>query len=97
MSGYFCDQCGDATQYQTFSGGAEYYCATCDDVFPYRADAANLPRAALLRTPEGREQLRELQAAELDRRSGNPLVSADEARREQNAWLSESEEEDHAT
>lgn len=69
MTDYLCDYCGGPTDYAAFSGGTEYRCLSeeCGNQQRYREDAdpATLPRAVLLRTPEGRERLREDMRAEI--------------------------------
>lgn len=63
-----CSICGGATVYQAFSGGREWYCAACDTTGEYPDDAPGLPRAALLRTPEGVIALRAQMDQDLARR-----------------------------
>lgn len=67
--GHRCPDCGHATVYQVFSGGREFFCPACKCQGTYPADAPQ-PRATLLRTEEGRQQLK----AELQRdvRRGRP-------------------------
>jgi hypothetical protein len=75
--GHRCPDCGHATEYQVFSGGREFYCRGCKLQGTYPADAPK-PRAALLQTAEGRDELRDELKAELARRRR----AAPKARRE---------------
>ena len=64
---YPCPSCGAETQYQTFSGGREFYCPGCGNQGSYPEEGENLPRATLLRTPEGQIALRAQMDQELAR------------------------------
>lgn len=57
---------GNDAVYQMFSGGREGYCPTCDDNFLLDPNAPDAPRAVLLQTALGREQLRRDMHAHLD-------------------------------
>jgi hypothetical protein len=54
---HLCPECGAKTQYQTYSGGREWYCPSCKTNGPY-GDGEAPRRAAMLTTPEGRTTLR---------------------------------------
>jgi hypothetical protein len=62
-----CSICGGPTVYQSFSGGREWYCEACDTTGEYPTDGPGLPRATLLRTPEGTVALRAQMDQELAR------------------------------
>lgn len=64
---YPCHVCGADTQYQMLSGGREWYCPKCEASGEYEG-TENLPRATLLRTPEGVTALRAQMDQELARR-----------------------------
>lgn len=69
MAGLKCVECGGTdTQYQAFSGGREYYCSDCDEVWPYAEGEA--PRRVQMIADGRFEELRAEMGAELDRRSG---------------------------
>ena len=67
MSGYPCPSCGEETRYQILSGGQEYWCPGCGRTGSYPGEGENLPRATLLRTPEGRVALQAQMDQELAR------------------------------
>jgi hypothetical protein len=69
MSAWPCSICGGPTVYQSFSGGREWYCEACDTTGTYPKDGPGLPRATLLRTPEGTVALRAQMDQELARRA----------------------------
>lgn len=58
MSAFLCPTCAAPTTYAAFSGGEEYYCPRCDTNGFYPENMENPPRARLLRTEEGRAELR---------------------------------------
>jgi hypothetical protein len=66
---YPCPYCGTETDYQSFSGGREWFCPGCEANGNYPEDAEGLPRATLLRTEEGRIALRAQMDQELARRA----------------------------
>lgn len=68
MSGFKCPHCKGDTEYQTFSGGREWYCPFCEAEGEYPDTGENLPRATLLRCPEGVVALRAQMDQELARR-----------------------------
>ena len=75
-----CSICGGPTVYQTFSGGREWYCEACDTTGEYPEGGPGLPRATLLRTPEGAVALRAQMDQELARRAkvrATPLAPYD--------------------
>jgi uncharacterized Zn finger protein (UPF0148 family) len=67
-----CPSCGAPTVYQAFSGGREFYCPGCGNQGIYPDEAPVPPRVAMLRTAEGREQLRRDARAEAARRRAEP-------------------------
>jgi ribosomal protein L37AE/L43A len=68
MSAYKCPYCRSVTVYRAFSGGTMWDCPECDADGEYPADGEGLPRATLLRTPEGAAELREQMREEIARR-----------------------------
>lgn len=68
MTAFRCPSCNSETTYRSMSGGREYWCDTCQDAGQYPEEGEGLPRATLLRTPEGAAELREMMRVELDRR-----------------------------
>lgn len=75
MSGFRCPQCGAKTTYVMYSGGNEYVCQgpdAHDGIYP--AEAKGLPRATLLRTPEGTATLRAQMYEELTRRAKDAVT-----------------------
>lgn len=68
MSGYPCPGCGGDTDYQAFSGGREWRCPKCATSGEYPQEGEGLPRATLLRTPEGVVALRAQMDQEMARR-----------------------------
>ena len=58
---------GHKTVYQLFSGGTEFYCKECDDIGTYPDDQVRI-RAQLIKSEEGRKQLRLEIAEEIERR-----------------------------
>jgi hypothetical protein len=67
VSDYPCPACGAKTHYQVLSGGREYYCPACGCTGSYPDEGEGLPRATLLRTPEGRVALKAQMDQELAR------------------------------
>lgn len=50
LSVLFCWHCGrPGIQGQAFSGGQEYYCPHCNDVFPYRAHTSHGPAECIVK------------------------------------------------
>jgi hypothetical protein len=56
-SGFRCPYCTGPTTYQAMSGGREWFCPACETTGDYPADQTPV-RAALLRTEDGRAELR---------------------------------------
>lgn len=67
MSQHLCPTCGNATTYQAFSSGKEWYCETCDINGEYPQDQTPR-RAKLLQSEAGRIALRAEMDQELARR-----------------------------
>lgn len=74
MSGFKCTACGGDTTYQAFSGGREWLCLDlgCEATGEYPAEGEGLPKATLLRRPEGVTALRAMMDQELARRRSAP-------------------------
>ena len=67
---HICD-CGAPTTYQSFSGGREFYCPSCENNGLY-PEGDGGPRARLLAQPNGAVALRAQMDQELARRRDNP-------------------------
>lgn len=62
-----CVSCEGTITYQAFSGGREYYCPNCDDVFPYDSGAA--PRRVQMIADGRHVELHAEMSEELGRRA----------------------------
>lgn len=62
MAAHHCPECGAETNYRLLSGGREWYCPGCEADGEYGAQEGPR-RVQMLRTEDGRKELRE----EMDR------------------------------